>query len=200
MFLHEQYKSHLDFINEVKEDAVWHIALDNIKREAAIDPEALRKFVIQECEQNLTKGPLLDFWKHTGHNVELTIREVWEGHFTKTLLKAKLVYMLQVEWVEQNCPELSKTKQLDPLHTPKAMALWKKLQAKGWIDGNLRPTVSDGMASIIASVLSEALNLNPCWSPFEKLWKKVNLSNVYSKSKLRGYYPTFSKEVINALK
>lgn len=200
MFLHEQYKSHLDFIKDVKMDDVWHIALDNIKRKAAIDPEALRKYVIQECEQNLTKGPLLDFWKHTGHNVELTIREVWESHFTKAFLKAKLVYMLQVEWVEQNCPEPSKTKQPDPLHTPKAMALWKKLQAKGWIDETLQPKVSNRKAAIIASVLSETLNLNPRWTAIEKLWERVNLSTEYSKSTYAHYYGPFLKEVTNTLK
>lgn len=199
MFLYEQYKSHLDFINEVKKSDDWQAVLEVLKFRAKEDPMALRKSVIEECNQNMQKEIFKSYWV-LFHDAERTIKKLWREPFSYPLFESNLMLMLRVEWVEQNCPAPGKNKQPDPLHTPKAMALWRKLQAKGWIDENLQPTVSDGMASIIASVFSAALNLNPCWPPFEKLWKKVNLSNVYSKSKLRGYYPIFSKDVINALK
>ena len=199
MFIYERYNSHLDFIQAVKASKDWLYIKKNLENRAKKNPRALLETMIEECDQNMKATTFKAYWVMF-HSAEKTIGKLWHEKFSIALFECNLMLMLRVEWVEQNCPEPGKTKQFDPLHTPKAMALWKKLQAKGWIDGNLRPTVSDGMASIIASVLSEALNLNPCWSPFEKLWKKVNLSNVYSKSKLRGYYPTFSKEVINALK
>lgn len=182
MFTHEQYKSYLDFINEVRESNVWHIALDNIKREAAADPEAVRSFVIQECEQNLTKGPLLDFWKHTKHNVELTISEVWEGNFTRPYLKAKLVYMLKVEWVEQNCPEPGKTKQCDPLHTPKAKELFAKLRKAKKLDSHDKPLgLTTSEIGVLANIIAAELEFKNKWVVFGKKWD-------IDKNVLRSYY------------
>ena len=197
-FMHEQYKSHLDFIEEVKNSDDWQSVLEYMKSRAKEDPEALRKAVIEECNQNMRTAFKI-YWV-LFHNAERTIKKLWEEPFTYRLFESNLMLMLRVEWVEQNCPEQSKTKQLDPLHTPKAMALWKKLQAQGWIDENLQPKVSNRKAAIIADELATALNLDPRWPAIEKLWGKSNLSTEFSKSAYMQYQDTFKKEVRNALK
>ena len=198
-FMHEQYKSHLDFIEEVKNSDDWQSVLEYMESRAKEDPEALRKAVIEECNQNMQKEIFKSYWI-LFHDAERTIKKLWEEPFTYRLFESNLMLMLRVEWVEQNCPEPGKTKQFDPLHTPKAMALWKKLQAQGWIDENLQPKVSNRKAAIIADELATALNLDPRWPAIEKLWGKSNLSTEFSKSAYMQYQDTFKKDVRNALK
>lgn len=55
------------------------------------------------------------------------------------------------------------------LFTPEAMALWKKLQDKGYVDENYMCLIPQKRISIIALVMAETLGLNPIWRPFETL-------------------------------
>lgn len=198
-FMYERYQSHLDFINDVKASDDWQSVLEYMESRAKEDPEDLRKAVIEECNQNMQKEIFKSYWI-LFHDAERTIKKLWREPFSYPLFESNLMLMLRVEWVEQNCPEPGKTKQCDPLHTPKAMALWKKLQAQGWIDENLQPKVSNRKAAIIADELATALNLDPRWPAIEKLWGKSNLSTEFSKSAYMQYQDTFKKDVRNALK
>ena len=199
-FVFEQYKSPQDFIEEVKNSDDWQFVVKILKERAkAEDPDVLLKSMIEECEQNMKKEVFKIYWT-LFHDAEKTIERVWYEPFSKSIFKSYFLLMLRVEWVEQNCHVTSrKAKQCDQLHTPKAMALWRKLQAKGWIDENLQPTVSNRKAAIIADELATALNLEPRWRTIEKLWGKSNLSTEFSKSVYMKYYGSFKKEVHNIL-
>lgn len=199
-FVYERYESHLDFIEEVKNSDDWQYIVEILKKRAKEeDPDALLKSMIEECEQNMKKETFKTYWV-LFHDAEKTMKAVWYELFSYSIFKSYLMLMLRVEWVEQNCPVTSrKTRQCDPLHTPKAMELWKRLQDKGLVDENLQPTVSNRKAAIIADELATALNLEPRWRAIEKLWGKSNLSTEYSKSVYMQYYDTFKKEIHNML-
>lgn len=198
MFIYERYNSHLDFIQAVKASKDWLYIKKNLENRAKKNPRALLETMIEECDQNMKATTFKAYWVMF-HSAEKTIGKLWHEKFSIALFECNLMLMLRVELVEQICSELDDVEPCDPLHTSKAMALWRKLQAKGWIDGNLQPKVSNRKAAIIADELATALSLDPRWPAIEKLWGKSDLSTEYSKSAYAQYYGTFKKEVRNLL-
>lgn len=87
----------------------------------------------------------------------------------------------------------------DVLRTPEAMVLWQTAQENGWVDDRLQPTMSQGKAAILASVIADRLELSPCWPPFERLWGIRDLAVKFSKSHECKYYADAFKEYSSAL-
>lgn len=180
-FMHEQYKSHLDFIEEVKNSDDWQSVLEYMESRAKEDPEALRKAVIEECNQNMQKEIFKSYWI-LFHDAERTIKKLWEEPFTYRLFESNLMLMLRVEWVEQNCPEPGKTKQFDPLHTPKAKELFAKLRKAKKLDSHDKPLgLTTSEIGVLANIIAAELEVKNKWVAFGKKWN-------IDKNVLRSYY------------
>ena len=66
------------------------------------------------------------------------------------------------------------------LSTPKAMALWQKAQAKGYVDGNFQPLISRTQAALLADAMAERLGIRKKWKVFETLWNRKNMRSDYN--------------------
>lgn len=85
------------------------------------------------------------------------------------------------------------------LFTGKAVELWEKLRAAGYVDDDYMPIYakcSQKKFAVIASVMGEILGMEPLWKPFEELWGIRNLTNKYSQAQIAGYYAGFRKGVV----
>ena len=68
----------------------------------------------------------------------------------------------------------------DVLATDKAMALWKKTQAAGWIDANYQPLLSRTQAALLADAMAERLGIKEKWKVFEGLWNRKYMRSDYN--------------------
>ena len=67
----------------------------------------------------------------------------------------------------------------DVLRTDKAMTLWKKAQAAGWIDDNYQPKLSRTQAALMAHYIAKKLEIKDKWKTFEMLWNRRNMYRDY---------------------
>ena len=65
------------------------------------------------------------------------------------------------------------------LRTEKAMALWRKVQAAGYVDANYQPTISRTQAALLADAMAERLGIKEKWKVFGDLWKRKNMYKDY---------------------
>lgn len=160
----------------------WQFVVETLKQRAKEeDPDALLKSITEECEQNLKKEAFKTYWV-LFHNAERTIKKLWEEPFTYRLFESNLMLMLRVEWVEQNCPEQSKTKQFDPLHTPKAKELFAKLRKAKKLDSHDKPLgLTTSEIGVLANIIAAELEVKNKWVAFGKKWN-------IDKNVLRSYY------------
>ena len=66
------------------------------------------------------------------------------------------------------------------LSTPKAMALWKKVQAAGYVDDNFQPLISRTQSALLADAMAEQLGIRKKWKVFEALWNRKNMRSDYN--------------------
>lgn len=85
------------------------------------------------------------------------------------------------------------------LLTPRAMTIWKKAEERGWVDANLHLLISIPRGAILASVIATILDLQPRWTPFERLWSIDDLACKFSKAQYCEYFSKLYKEMSNAL-
>lgn len=182
MFIRDRYKSHLDFIEEVKNSDDWQFVVETLKERAkAEDPDALLKSITEECEQNLKKEVFKTYWV-LFHDAEKTIKKVWYESFTYPIFESYLLLMLRVEWVEQNCPVGGKSKQCDPLGTPEAKELFAKLRKAKKLDSHNRPLgLTTSETGVLADLIAAELEIKNKWVAFGKKWD-------VDKNVLRSYY------------
>ena len=68
------------------------------------------------------------------------------------------------------------------LRTEKAMALWRKVQAAGYVDANYQPTISRTQAALLADAMAERLGIKEKWKVFGDLWKRNNMRSDYTRA------------------
>jgi hypothetical protein len=61
------------------------------------------------------------------------------------------------------------------LGTEEAMALWKKMQAAGYVDEHYQPLISRTQAALLADAMAERLGIKEKWKVFEGLWGRKNM-------------------------
>ena len=83
----------------------------------------------------------------------------------------------------------------DVLATDKAMALWKKAQAAGWVDANYQPLISRTQAALLADAMAERLGIKEKWKTFEALWHRNNMYNDYYRAMNQQQSLTFQDEL-----
>ena len=76
-------------------------------------------------------------------------------------------------------PEASKSLP-DELATDKAMALWQKAQAKGYVDANYQPLISGTQAALLADEMAKRLGIKEKWKVFEALWNRKYMRSDYN--------------------
>ena len=81
------------------------------------------------------------------------------------------------------------------LSTPKAMALWKKVQAAGYVDENYLPLISRTQAALLAYEMAKRLNIRKKWKVFEALWNRKNMYRDYYKALYLQQSLTFQDEI-----
>ena len=83
----------------------------------------------------------------------------------------------------------------DVLATDKAMALWEKAQAAGWIDGNYQPLISRTQAALLADAMAERLGIKEKWKVFEGLWNRKYMRSDYNLALTRKRTLDFQDEL-----
>lgn len=83
----------------------------------------------------------------------------------------------------------------DVLATDKAMALWEKAQAAGWIDGNYQPLISRTQAALLADIMAERLGIRKKWKVFEALWHRTKMYKDYYKAIDQKQYWSFQNKL-----
>ena len=68
---------------------------------------------------------------------------------------------------------------VEEMRTEKAMALWRKVQAAGYVDANYQPTISRTQAALLADAMAERLGIKEKWKVFGDLWKRKNMYKDY---------------------
>ena len=66
------------------------------------------------------------------------------------------------------------------LRTEKAMALWRKVQAAGYVDANYQPTISRTQAALLADAMAGRLGIKEKWKVFEGLWNRKYMRSDYN--------------------
>lgn len=103
----------------------------------------------------------------------------------------------------QPCQGSTERKLPEELDTPEAHELWERAKAAGYVDENLQPVASllQKQNAIVASVISDALDLKPRWNAFTKFWGATYLSKKYSDAFQHNKYSgDFESEVRRALR
>ncbi len=70
-----------------------------------------------------------------------------------------------------------------------------RAQAKGWLDDDLRPTVSRAKAALIADRIAECAGVRNKWKTFETLWGMKNLRADYNKALYQKQFYEFDTEL-----
>ena len=68
----------------------------------------------------------------------------------------------------------------DVLRTEKAMAMWRKVQAVGYVDEDYQPTISRTRAALLADAMAERLGVKEKWKVFETLWNRKYMRSDYN--------------------
>ena len=55
------------------------------------------------------------------------------------------------------------------------MALWKKMQAAGYVDEHYQPLISRTQAALLPDAMAERLGIKEKWKVFEGLWGRKNM-------------------------
>jgi len=66
------------------------------------------------------------------------------------------------------------------LRTEKAMAMWRKVQAVGYVDEDYQPTISRTQAALLADAMAERLSIREKWKVFETLWNRKYMRSDYN--------------------
>ena len=85
------------------------------------------------------------------------------------------------------------------LDTPKAAELWRRAMEHGWTDEDRQLLISKNKGAILASVMSDILELSPRWSAFESLWGIKDMPTKLCQAQECNYYADFLKEVEGVL-
>jgi hypothetical protein len=83
----------------------------------------------------------------------------------------------------------------DVLATDKAMELWEKAQAAGWIDGNYQPLISRTQAALLADAMAERLGIRKKWKVFEAFWHRTKMYKDYYKAIDQKQYWSFQNKL-----
>lgn len=171
----EDYASHLEWLEEVKQDRLWRTQLERLQSKDS-DTKQLHDDALEMIGRERT----YHCWNIYSHNIELTIEEVWEaGELSLPTLKFQTIGMLTIEWLEEHGQSEDKGKKKREL--PKELqkngvkANLDKLKSMGLLDDNYQPVkgkVQLNQLAAIANKIGDSYGIDDRWSAFGKLWGK----------------------------
>lgn len=77
--------------------------------------------------------------------------------------------------------------------------LMERAKAKGWLDENFRPTLSQPKAALLADAIATQIKLENKWVVFEQLWGLNQMSSKYQKATQMKYYAEVEKQISDIL-
>mgnify|MGYP007101871152 CR=1 FL=1 len=81
------------------------------------------------------------------------------------------------------------------LRTDKAMALWRKVQAAGYVDEDCQPRISRTQAALLADAMAVRLGIREKWKVFEGLWNRKYMRSDYNLALSRKRSLVFQDEL-----
>lgn len=75
----------------------------------------------------------------------------------------------------------------------------ERAKAKGWLDENFRPTLSQPKAALLADAIATQIKLENKWVVFEQLWGLNQMSSKYQKATQMKYYAEVEKQISDIL-
>ena len=81
------------------------------------------------------------------------------------------------------------------LATEKAIALWEKARAAGYVDDNYQPLISRTQAALLADMMAERLGIREKWKVFEALWNRKYMRSDYNLALTRKQSLDFQDEL-----
>jgi len=83
----------------------------------------------------------------------------------------------------------------EPLATPEAMIIWKKVQAAGYVDEDYQPLISNTLSALLAAEIADRLNIQNRWKPFETFWSRKNMYRKFYDAVNQRQYSDFIKQL-----
>lgn len=97
------------------------------------------------------------------------------------LLHDFMAFMQGRDKADDEVREAARVELLAPLHTERAMVMWKVLQSRNLIDEHLQPVgLSRTEAAVVACIMADRLGIRYLWKTFETLWNRRNMRNDYN--------------------
>lgn len=128
------------------------------------------------------------------------------GRFNNACVEQFLGYYFAEQYLQEQMAKVKPKKEVkvavnlpEVLSSADAMVMWKKMQEMQWVDERFHPLISQKKAAILASVMADALDLSPRWTPFEQLWRIDDLASKLSQAMMCQYYSDAVKEYSKAL-
>jgi len=90
----------------------------------------------------------------------------------------------------------------EELDTPKAHEIWHKAKDGKLVDDKYQPIGELIDMIVLADVIGESLELPPRkrWAPFEKLWDRKNMRQIFSKASYNEIYYEKRKKVLKIIR
>lgn len=108
-------------------------------------------------------------------------RQQWIEEQRQQLLHDFIAFMQGRDKAAAEVKQAARVALLAPLHTERAMVMWKVLQSKNLIDEHLQPVgLSRTEAAVLACIMADRLGIRYLWKTFETLWNRHNMRNDYN--------------------
>ncbi len=198
MSVRSAYGSAMDWLSDVRRDDSWLSQRRQLETAAAADMSRHR----EDALRRIGRGPAFEYFEIYRHEVEHTVREVWEDNeVSLPKLKIQTIGMLSMEWIEQHAGKPAADEGRNPLEGPlasdKAMKYWIRLQKAGFVDANrmLRQETTRQQAMYIADAFAVKLGIKSKWKTFEQLWSINHLAQEKYEMQETGKMPHRSQEI-----
>ena len=116
--------------------------------------------------------------EHQGSTINLTYVAPGSQYVDKQFIFDKAMWKHPAPPDGQSAPDRG-GELPEVLRTDKAMTLWRKAQAAGWIDDNYQPKLSRTQAALLAHYMAKKLEIKDKWKTFEMLWNRRNMYRDY---------------------
>lgn len=97
------------------------------------------------------------------------------------LLHDFVAFMQGRDKADAEVKQAARVELLAPLHTERAMVMWKVLQSRNLIDEHLQPVgLSRTEAAMLAYMMADRLGIRNKWKTFEALWNRRYMRNDFN--------------------
>lgn len=198
MSVRSAYGSASDWLSDVRRDDSWLSQRRQLETAAAVDMGRHR----EDALRRIGRGPAFEYFEIYSHQVEPTVREVWEDNeVSLPKLKIQTIGMLSMEWIEHHAGKNAADEGRNPLEgrlaSDEAMTYWKRLQEAAFVDAScmLKQETTRQQAMYIADAFAVKMDIKPKWKTFEQLWSINHLAQEKYEMQETGKMPNRYREI-----